>query len=113
MSSFAERLRTLMDARGVSGGELARQVPCDPALVSRYLNGRQQPSRRMASRMDEVLGADGELTVLAEPPEANLSSGILALDPAVRCLPADADYVAGLRQATRRLVSRALNSVHN
>jgi len=99
-----------MDACGVSGGELARQVPCDPALVSRYLNGRQQPSRRMASRMDEVLGADGELTVLAEPPEANLSSGILALDPAVRCLPADADYVAGLRQATRRLV--ALDTRH-
>lgn len=79
MRSFAEELRTLMAACGVSGNELARRVPCDPALVSRYLSGRQQPSRRMASRFDEVLAADGNLAALA--PARVLSGG---LDPEVR-----------------------------
>ncbi len=64
MGSFAEELRSLMAARGVSGNELARQVPCDAALVSRYLSGRQPPSRRMANRFDDVLCAGGKLGAL-------------------------------------------------
>jgi len=65
---FADELRALMALRGVTGNELGRQVPCDPALISRYVNGKQRPSRRMACRLDEVLGAGGELAALAPGP---------------------------------------------
>jgi transcriptional regulator with XRE-family HTH domain len=64
-SSFGDALRARMAARGVSGYALARLVPCDKALISRYVNDRQPPSRRMAARLDEVLGAGGKLTALA------------------------------------------------
>lgn len=62
---FAGALRRLMDERGLSGKALARQVPCDPAYVSRLANGRQRPSARIAQRLDVVLGAGGELAALA------------------------------------------------
>ena len=80
MGSFAEALTALMAERGVSGSALARQVPCDRALISRYLSGRQQPSRRIAGRIDEVLGAGRELAALALVP-AVLGSG---LNPDIR-----------------------------
>ncbi len=66
MVSFATELRALMTERGISGNELARQVPCDAALISRYANGKQQPSPTMAARLDDILGADGKLAGLAE-----------------------------------------------
>ena len=65
MDGFAEELRALMAARGVSGSELARQVPCDPGLVSRYASGRQRPSARMAARFDDVLAAGGRLLAIS------------------------------------------------
>lgn len=68
MDSFGARLRALMTDRDVSGNALARRVHCDPALVSRYLNGRQQPSERMARLLDEALDAGGKLAALAETP---------------------------------------------
>lgn len=64
---FAEVLRALMDERGLSANALARQVPCDKALISRYVNGRQRPSRQTASRLDEVLDAGGRLTGASQP----------------------------------------------
>jgi transcriptional regulator with XRE-family HTH domain len=57
-------LRALMDERGVSANALAHQVPCDKPLISRYLNGRQQPSGRMARRLDEVLSSGSRLADL-------------------------------------------------
>ncbi len=64
---FAERLRALMAERGLSGLAVAREVPCDPAYVSRLINGKQRPSQRIARRLDEVLGADGTLATLVPP----------------------------------------------
>lgn len=64
--SFAGELRALVAARGISGNELARRVPCDPALISRYLSGRQPPSARMAARLDDVLKAGGKLVAAAQ-----------------------------------------------
>src|SRR5690349_18246356 len=68
VSGFAEALGALMHERGLSANALARQVPCDKALISRYRSGRQDPSARMARRIDEVLGADGRLAGLAAVP---------------------------------------------
>jgi transcriptional regulator with XRE-family HTH domain len=65
MGNFAEVLHAFMESRGLSGNALAGKVPCDPGLISRYVNGKQQPSLRMARRLDDVLGAGGELTALA------------------------------------------------
>lgn len=62
---FAERLRALMDERGLSGNALARKVPCNPAYISRLASGKQQPSRNIVRRLDDALGAGGELVALA------------------------------------------------
>ena len=82
MNGFAEALRALMAERGISGIALARQVPCDRALVSRYLSGKQPPSARMAARFDDVLAADGSLAARAGPGRrAVLAGGLLAVGP--------------------------------
>jgi transcriptional regulator with XRE-family HTH domain len=68
MESFAEALAALLDEKGLSANALARQIPCNRALISRFRNGTQQPSVRLAQRCDEVLGAGGELAALAQAP---------------------------------------------
>jgi hypothetical protein len=65
MESFAARLAVLMAGRGLGVRALARLVPCNHALISRYLNGRQLPSPGVAARLDALLGAGGELAALA------------------------------------------------
>jgi tetratricopeptide (TPR) repeat protein len=65
MDGFAGRLAVLMAGRGVGVRALARQVPCNHALISRYLNGRQCPSPGLAARLDALLEAGGELAALA------------------------------------------------
>jgi tetratricopeptide (TPR) repeat protein len=109
VGDFGEELRALMVARGISGNALAKQVPCDAALVSRYLSGKQRPSRWMADRFDEVLAAGGKLAMLApHPPAAELPIG--RLFPATATCPdgyppADADYVDELRHTTWQLAA--------
>jgi transcriptional regulator with XRE-family HTH domain len=58
---FAERLTALMTARGLGVLAVARRIPCDKAMISRLANGKQQPSDRLARRLDDVLGAGGRL----------------------------------------------------
>jgi transcriptional regulator with XRE-family HTH domain len=65
---FAEALRALMAERGMSQRALARRVPCDKGLISRYIDGKQPPSQRMARLIDDVLSASGELVALAAQP---------------------------------------------
>lgn len=63
--SFAKQLRSLMGQRGLRAVDLARLVPCDKAYISRLVNGRQHPSRQIARRLDELVGADGVLVAAA------------------------------------------------
>jgi hypothetical protein len=65
---FAARLRALMAERGIGVRALARQVPCDPALISRLINRKQGASHEIARRLDDVLEAGGELATLASSP---------------------------------------------
>jgi transcriptional regulator with XRE-family HTH domain len=123
MSDFSDALRALMDERGVSGNALARQVPCDRALICRYRSGKQKPSARMARLIDGALGAGGDLVALAEKPLPGrravlagglLAGGLLAVSPetldllgrAERRPPAIdmavVDSLAGLLEAQRR-----------
>jgi hypothetical protein len=67
MDDFARTLRALMAERGTGVRALARQVPCDHALVSRLSSGQQAPSAGMARRLDEILGAGGRLAAAAGP----------------------------------------------
>lgn len=80
-------LRTLMDERSLSAIALARQVPCDKALISRYRNGSQAPSARMARRLDDVLDAGGQLAELARhPARAAAAAPDAALDDEIAAL---------------------------
>lgn len=81
--------------RGLSANALARQVPCDKALISRYRSGRQDPSARMARRIDEVLGADGRL------------AGLAAVPAKPEAIPGEelADEIGGLELARRAAAS--------
>jgi tetratricopeptide (TPR) repeat protein len=54
-----------MTERGVSGNALAHTVYCDKALISRLVNGKQQPSASMARLLDDALGAGGKLAAVA------------------------------------------------
>jgi len=54
MDDFAGRLREVMAGRGLGVRALARRMPCDPAPISRFSYGRQQPSPEMASRLDDT-----------------------------------------------------------
>jgi hypothetical protein len=80
--NFAKALRALMDERGISGNKLARRVPCDKALISRLVNGKQRPSAKLAHQLDEVLGACGALVraaaVSAMPGTEPDPGGVLA-----------------------------------
>ena len=84
---FAWKLAALMAECGIGTRALARRVPCDAALISRLAHGRQRPSAQMARRLDEVLGAGGDLVSAASASGAKLagsqtaaeiSSGVLA-----------------------------------
>jgi hypothetical protein len=67
MDDFSQTLRALTAEHGIGVRALARQVPCDHALVSRLSSGQRPPSAAMARRLDEILGADGRLTAAADP----------------------------------------------
>jgi tetratricopeptide (TPR) repeat protein len=98
MSGFAGALCALMDERAVSANALARSVPCDKALISRYRAGRQHPSPRMARRLDEVLAAGGRLAAVAALDDA-------ASPEAARPDSAPDDEISALELARRAAAS--------
>jgi len=98
---FAEALRACMAERGISGYALAKLVPCDAALVSRYASGKQEPSARMARKFDEVLGAGGRLAALA----------VRAAPAAVPADPGGLERLAWARQHPRRIDEAAVESL--
>jgi tetratricopeptide (TPR) repeat protein len=83
MDGFASRLAVLMAGRGLGVRALARQVPCNHALISRYLNGHQVPTPGMAARLDALLSAGGELAALAATPARD---GGLVVDDEIAAL---------------------------
>ena len=69
-TAFGERVLALAEARGLSLRDLARRVPCDASHLSKVVHGRKRPSARVAARLDDALGAAGELVILAGAVEA-------------------------------------------
>jgi transcriptional regulator with XRE-family HTH domain len=94
MGGFAGRLASLMAESGIGVRALARRVPCNHALISRYLSGERPPSPGMAARLDAALGAGGELAALAV-------AGQQAGTPADRSVAGPDDEIAAL-ELTRR-----------
>jgi transcriptional regulator with XRE-family HTH domain len=93
---FAERLGELLAERGISGRELARRVPCDRSYVSLLAQGRRSPSPEMAARIDQLLGAGGQLAALAVSAAGERRPDAPGY--------ADAQYVDNLRASSQALV---------
>lgn len=62
---FGQALRQWRKAAGLSQPQLARQVLLSQSNVSRLENGKLNPDETVAERLDEVLGTQGQLRVLA------------------------------------------------
>jgi transcriptional regulator with XRE-family HTH domain len=56
----------------MSQPELAKRVPVPQSSLSRYESGRQAVDPLMAARLDDLLGADGELRALLPKPTADV-----------------------------------------
>jgi transcriptional regulator with XRE-family HTH domain len=76
--TFAEALTSFMAERGMSGRGLARRIPCDNSAVCRYKSGKLRPSLGTAARIDDLLGAGGELKALAKAEAAPARRSVLA-----------------------------------
>ncbi|OLF18160.1 hypothetical protein BU204_07910 [Actinophytocola xanthii] len=86
-----------MKARGIPLRPLARRIPVDPGHLSKVVNDRKAPSAELAQRLDDELGAEGSLVVLADDRLALAGENPRRVDMAVL------DSVAELLAKTRRL----------
>jgi tetratricopeptide (TPR) repeat protein len=109
MDGFAARLAVLMAGRGLGVRALARQVPCNHALISRYLNGRQVPSPGMAARLDMLLHAGGELAALATAPAGG--AGAVAEDEIAALELTRHATASDVGGATVELIEQAVDSL--
>ncbi|TYK49572.1 helix-turn-helix domain-containing protein [Actinomadura decatromicini] len=67
--TFGERMRQLMQEQDVSLRRLAKAVPCNVGYLSKVARDLGGPSEDLAKRLDELLGAGGELAGLRRPPQ--------------------------------------------
>jgi hypothetical protein len=66
VSEFDSEVKRLLAEQGMSLRRAARLAHYDVAYLSRVVNGRQPGSSKLAAVLDEVLGADGALAVIAD-----------------------------------------------
>lgn len=71
MADFAGTVRHWMSQRGMSMRGLARAAHYDQGLLSKVLNGHRPYSPYLATRLDDALGAGGEIEAAAQaaPPK--------------------------------------------
>src|SRR5262249_30088621 len=70
-TAFGRELLRVRNERGLSLAQLAKLVPCNRSYINQLEHGDRRPSPEFASKVDEVLGADGVLIALAvDQPEA-------------------------------------------
>lgn len=65
VSEFGDRLRKLRKARGLSGPELAKLASYSRGYIWELSMGRKPPTTYVASHLDRMLRANGELVALA------------------------------------------------
>lgn len=86
---LASRLRQLRQQAGLSLRNLAAKVPCSHVHIHELEHGRKAPSPRLVARLDEVLGADGELSALlrrSDPATAELVERLRLGDVSARTI---------------------------
>jgi transcriptional regulator with XRE-family HTH domain len=66
MTDFGAELRRLLAERGMSLNELARRSNYDPGYLSKVGSGQKRATAAVAARLDDVLGAGGSLSALAD-----------------------------------------------
>lgn len=99
---FAGLARRALNDSGWSMRAAARAMNYDLAYLSRVLNGKQQPSPRLAKALDDLLGAGGALagTVLNADDQSRVSRS--TANPS-RLDASTVDALAGVLAAYRRL----------
>ena len=65
MTTFGERMRALMDERGMSLRSVAEIVHYDKSYLSKVINGHKPVTPKFAKAVDDALDAAGELADLA------------------------------------------------
>jgi transcriptional regulator with XRE-family HTH domain len=75
MTDFSGEVRRFMAERGMSLRGLARAANYDVSYLSKVLNGRKRASPGIAARLDDVLGAGGQIKAAAATFNGSLSPG--------------------------------------
>lgn len=97
---FAAVVRRYMDERGMSVRATARAAGYkDHTLLSKALNGSKPVTPHLARRLDEVLGADGEIKAALPPQQAT------ATPKATRDPSAEDDEIEAIELERRALAS--------
>ncbi|MEE1829485.1 nSTAND1 domain-containing NTPase [Streptomyces sp. SP17KL33] len=109
--SFGAALRRLRTARGLSLSQLAAATRYSKSHLSNVENDRKRAHRDLAGRLDDVLGAGGELTRLCETAAASLEhavsspfQGLAAFDERHAC------WFFGRDRATATLVEQVVRA---
>lgn len=103
VAAFGQTLKTLRLRAGLEREEFGRRIGYSASTIASYEQGRRIPSPRTIERADEVLGADGLLTVWKEQVERAqypvFFQGMASLEKeAIELLAYDAIVVKGLLQ---------------
>jgi transcriptional regulator with XRE-family HTH domain len=80
-TAYGEKVVALMEARGLSVRDTAREVPCSAGHLSNMIHGRRQPSARVTARLEQVLAAGGELAALTQPAPVAAREGDEMISP--------------------------------
>ncbi|MGW6293683.1 helix-turn-helix domain-containing protein [Streptomyces sp. NPDC055058] len=103
VAAFGQTLKTLRLRAGLEREEFGRRIGYSASTIASYEQGRRIPSPRTIERADEVLGADGLLTVWKEQVERAqypvFFQGMASLEKvAIELLSYDTLVVKGLLQ---------------
>lgn len=81
MSPFGSWLQSAMDGKGMDGAGLARKLQVQDSLVSKWLNNKAKPSRRMTTKLCLIFEVPADwllplidpkdVIALTEPPARN------------------------------------------
>src|SRR6476469_2244114 len=78
--SFGKLMLSLMREQGISLRGLAREAHCNHSYLSRLSRDEHIPSYEFAANLDKVLNAEGAVTALAPPPNAQTTAGNVDVD---------------------------------
>jgi tetratricopeptide (TPR) repeat protein len=102
MRDFADLARRALRDSGYSMKAAARAMNYDVAYLSRVLNGKQNPSAKLAQSLDALVNAGGALAALVLDPDEEARVARSAAQPS-RLDAGTVDALAGVLAAYRRL----------